>query len=155
MIVARSSTSPRLIDYKRMKEISDSVGAVLMADMAHISGMVAPGVIPSPFDFADVVTTTTHKTLRGPRGAMIFCKKEFYEKIGSSVHEKFNDSVAMSSLATLSIALKEAQSPEFKDYQHKVLRTVHTWLRKWSKGAVEFIQEALQTICFWLNCLRT
>merc|ERR1711871_525718 len=95
MLVAGASAYSRLIDYDRMRKIADQHGAILLADMAHISGLVAAGVVPSPFDYADVVTTTTHKSLRGPRGAMIFYRKgvKGQDKKGNDVMYKLEDPI--------------------------------------------------------------
>lgn len=135
LIVAGTSAYSRLIDYERMRQICDSVGAYLLCDMAHISGLVAGKVIPSPFPRADIVTTTTHKSLRGPRGAMIFFRKgvRSINKKGLEVHydleQPINSSVFPGhqggphnhTITALAVALKQAQTPEFKEYQQTVL----------------------------------
>lgn len=135
IIVAGTSAYSRLIEYKRMRDISDKVGAYLLADMAHISGLVAAGVIPSPFQYADIVTTTTHKSLRGPRGAMIFYRKgvrrtdkkgtqELYDlegPINSSVFPGHQGGPHNHTITALAVALRQAQTKEFKEYQQSVL----------------------------------
>ncbi|KAI9884218.1 MAG: translational activator of GCN4 [Watsoniomyces obsoletus] len=136
IIVAGTSAYSRLIDYERMRAIAHKVGAYLLCDMAHISGLVAGGVIPSPFPYADVVTTTTHKSLRGPRGAMIFFRKgvrrvnpktkeeEYYkleDAINASVFPGHQGGPHNHTISALAVALLQAQTPEFKEYQRTVL----------------------------------
>jgi glycine hydroxymethyltransferase len=136
IIIAGTSAYSRLIDYERMRSICDKIGAYLLSDMAHISGLVAGGVIPSPFPYSDVVTSTTHKSLRGPRGAMIFYRKgvrrtnpktkeeEMYhleEPINASVFPGHQGGPHNHTITALAVALKQAQSPEFKSYQEAVL----------------------------------
>ncbi|EEH22445.1 hypothetical protein PABG_04656 [Paracoccidioides brasiliensis Pb03] len=135
LLIAGTSAYSRLIDYSRMRQIADSVGAYLLTDMAHISGLVAAGVIPSPFTYSDVVTTTTHKTLRGPRGAMIFFRKgvrrtdskgnpEMYDlegPINASVFPGHQGGPHNHTITALSVALLQATTPEFKTYQQNVL----------------------------------
>ena len=136
IIIAGTSAYSRLIDYKRMRQIADNVGAYLLTDMAHISGLVAGKVIPSPFPYSDVVTTTTHKSLRGPRGAMIFFRKgvrrvdkkgvqEMYDlegPINASVFPGHQGGPHNHTITALAVALKQAQTTEFKDYQRTVLQ---------------------------------
>merc|ERR1719393_7484 len=136
LLIAGTSAYSRLIDYPRMRKIADSCGAYLMADMAHISGLVAGGVIPSPFDYADVVTTTTHKSLRGPRAAMIFYRKgqrgvdkkgnkimwDLEEKINGAVFPGLQGGPHNHTITALSVALKQAQTQEFKAYQEQVMK---------------------------------
>ncbi|KAL7266260.1 Cytochrome B translational activator protein cbs2 [Rhizina undulata] len=136
IIVAGTSAYSRAINYKRMREICDKVGAYLLADMAHISGLVAAGVVESPFDFADVVTTTTHKSLRGPRGAMIFFRRgtRSHTKSGTPIPYDLENPINASvfpghqggphnhTITALAVALKQAATPEFKEYQTQVLR---------------------------------
>lgn len=135
IIIAGTSAYSRLIDYDRMRKIADKVGAYLLSDMAHISGLVAARVIPSPFAYSDVVTTTTHKSLRGPRGAMIFFRKgvrrvdkkgneEMYDlenPINASVFPGHQGGPHNHTISALAVALHQAQSPEFKEYQKTVL----------------------------------
>jgi len=135
LIVAGTSAYSRLIEYSRMRDIADKVGAYLMSDMAHVSGLVAAGVIPSPFKYTDVVTTTTHKSLRGPRGAMIFYRKgvrrvdkkgkeEMYDlegPINASVFPGHQGGPHNHTITALAVALHQAQSREFKEYQRTVL----------------------------------
>lgn len=135
LIVAGTSAYSRLIDYGRMRQIADSVGAYLLSDMAHVSGLVAAGVIPSPFQHSDIVTTTTHKSLRGPRGAMIFYRKgirktdakgntvsyDLEGPINSSVFPGHQGGPHNHTIAALAVALHQAQTPEFREYQQLVL----------------------------------
>ena len=136
LIVAGASAYSRLIDYERIRQIADKVGAYVLADMAHISGLVAAEVIPSCFPWADVVTTTTHKSLRGPRGAMIFYRKgqrgvtkkgapimyDIEEKINFAVFPGLQGGPHNHTIGALSVALKQANTPEFVDYQKQVLK---------------------------------
>ena len=123
LIVAGASAYARTIDFERMAEIAHSVGAYLMVDMAHIAGLVAAGLHPSPLPFADVVTTTTHKTLRGPRGGMILCKdEEFGRQFNKAIFPGIQGGPLMHVIAAKAVALKEALSPEFKEYARQVVK---------------------------------
>ena len=122
LIIAGASAYPRFIDFKRMREIADSVGAYLMVDMAHIAGLIAAGVHPSPVPYAHVVTTTTHKTLRGPRGAMILCREELAKKIDSAVFPGTQGGPLMHVIAAKAVALNEALTPAFRQYQEQVVK---------------------------------
>ena len=122
IIIAGASAYPRFIDFKKMREIADQVGAYLMVDMAHIAGLVAAGVHPSPVPYAHVVTTTTHKTLRGPRGALILCKEELKKKINSAVFPGTQGGPLMHIIAAKAVCFQEALSPEFKAYQTQVVK---------------------------------
>lgn len=122
LIIAGASAYPRFIDFKRMREIADSVGAYLMVDMAHIAGLVAAGEHPSPVPYADFVTTTTHKTLRGPRGALILCREEYAKKINSAVFPGTQGGPLMHIIAAKAVAFGEALRPEFRDYQRQVVK---------------------------------
>ena len=145
LIIAGTSAYSRLIEYDRMREIADTIGAYLLADMAHISGLVAAKVIPSPFEFADVVTTTTHKSLRGPRGAMIFFRKgvrrvnpktneeelwNLEEPINSSVFPGHQGGPHNHTITALAVALRQAQSPEFRTYQETVLLNAKAFAKR-------------------------
>ncbi len=122
LIIAGASAYPRIIDFKRFREIADSVGAYLMVDMAHIAGLVATGLHPNPCEYADVVTTTTHKTLRGPRGGMILCKANIAKKIDSAVFPCTQGGPLEHVIAGKAVMLKEAMQPEFKQYQQQVVK---------------------------------
>ena len=123
LIVVGASAYARIIDFKKCREIADEVGAYLMVDMAHIAGLIAAGVHPSPIPYAHVVTTTTHKTLRGPRGGMILCNdEEIYLKINKAVFPGTQGGPLMHIIAAKAVALGEALSPEFKEYQAQVVK---------------------------------
>ena len=124
LILAGASAYPRIIDFKRLREIADEVGAYLMVDMAHIAGLVAAGVHPSPVPYADIVTTTTHKTLRGPRGGMILCKAELAKAVDKAVFPGMQGGPLMHVIAAKAVALKEALTPEFKAYQEQIVRNM-------------------------------
>ena len=121
LVIAGASAYSRVIDFARMRQIADSVGAYLMVDMAHIAGLVAAGEHPSPVPYAHVVTTTTHKTLRGPRGALILCKEELKKKIDSAVFPGTQGGPLMHIIAAKAICFGEALRPEFREYQHQVV----------------------------------
>ncbi|MFC1667063.1 serine hydroxymethyltransferase [Candidatus Omnitrophota bacterium] len=122
MILAGACAYPRIIDFKRFREIADSVGAYLFVDMAHISGLVAVGLHPSPMPYAEVVSTTTHKTLRGPRGGIILCRKKFAKRIDTEIFPGIQGGPLMHVIAAKAVALKEAESSEFKTYQPQVVK---------------------------------
>ncbi|WP_260286890.1 serine hydroxymethyltransferase [Peribacillus aracenensis] len=121
LIVAGASAYPREIDFKRFREIADEVGAYLMVDMAHIAGLVAAGLHQSPIPYADFVTTTTHKTLRGPRGGMIICKEEFGKKIDKSIFPGIQGGPLMHVISAKAVAFGEALQDEFKVYAQKII----------------------------------
>jgi glycine hydroxymethyltransferase len=121
MILAGASAYPRIIDFKKFREIADEVGAYLMVDMAHIAGLVAAGVHPSPVPYADIVTTTTHKTLRGPRGGLILCREQFATAIDKAIFPGTQGGPLMHIIAAKAVALGEALRPEFVDYQKQVV----------------------------------
>lgn len=121
MIVCGASGYPRDMDYKRFKEIATKVNAYLMADIAHISGLVATGVLTSPFEHSDIVTTTTHKSLRGPRAALIFYRKEYEEKINFAVFPMLQGGPHNTNIAAIAVQLKEVNTPEFKQYSQDIV----------------------------------
>ena len=122
MIIAGASAYSRIIDFKAFREICDEVGCYLMVDMAHIAGLVAAGVHPSPVPYADFVTTTTHKTLRGPRGGMILCKEKYAKEIDRAVFPGIQGGPLMHVIAGKAVCLKEALTPEFKEYQKQIVK---------------------------------
>lgn len=122
LIVAGASAYPRVIDFKKFREIADEVGAYLMVDMAHIAGLVAAGLHPSPVPYADFVTTTTHKTLRGPRGGLVLCRKEFAATLDKKVFPGMQGGPLMHIIAAKAVCLGEAMQPEFKDYAAQVIK---------------------------------
>ena len=125
MIVAGASAYPRLFDFPAFRAIADEVGALLMVDMAHIAGLVAAGAHPSPVPHADFVTTTTHKTLRGPRGGLILCKQQFAKQIDRALFPGVQGGPLMHVVAAKAVALGEALRPEFKVYQEQVVKNAH------------------------------
>jgi glycine hydroxymethyltransferase len=129
LIVAGASAYPRIIDYPRFRQIADQVGALLMVDMAHIAGLVAVGLHPSPVPYADFVTTTTHKTLRGPRGGMVLCKAEHAKTVDSRVFPGMQGGPLMHVIAAKAVALKEALSPAFKVYQQQIIKNAQALAR--------------------------
>ncbi|MHB0998046.1 MAG: serine hydroxymethyltransferase [Armatimonadota bacterium] len=120
LIVAGASAYPRIIDFAKLRDIADSVGAILMVDMAHIAGLVAAGEHPSPIPHAHFVTTTTHKTLRGPRSGLIFCKKEYADAIDKAVFPGMQGGPLMHVIAAKAVCFKEASTPAFRSYQHQI-----------------------------------
>lgn len=121
IIVAGASAYPRIIDFKKFREIADEVGAYLMVDMAHIAGLVAAGLHPNPVEYAHIVTTTTHKTLRGPRGGMILCKEEFAKAIDKAIFPGIQGGPLMHIIAAKAVCFKEALTDEFKIYQKQII----------------------------------
>lgn len=126
MIVAGASAYPRALDFKKFKEIADAVGAYLMVDIAHIAGLVAAGLHESPVPYADFVTTTTHKTLRGPRGGMIMCKEQYAQQIDKAIFPASQGGPLMHIIAAKAIAFKEALSDDFKKYQKQIVLNAKT-----------------------------
>ncbi len=139
LIIAGASAYSRFIDFAKMREIADEVGAYLMVDMAHIGGLVAAGVHPSPVPYADVVTSTTHKTLRGPRGAIILCKDELKKKINSAVFPGTQGGPLMHIIAGKAVCFKEAMSDEFKAYQTQVIKNAAVLADTLSKGGIRLV----------------
>ena len=139
LIIAGASAYSRFIDFAKMREIADEVGAYLMVDMAHIGGLVAAGVHPSPVPYADVVTSTTHKTLRGPRGAIILCKDELKKKINSAVFPGTQGGPLMHIIAGKAVCFKEAMSEEFKAYQTQVIKNAAVLADTLSKGGIRLV----------------
>ncbi|MHC1631996.1 MAG: serine hydroxymethyltransferase [Methanotrichaceae archaeon] len=126
IIVTGASAYPRTIDFKVLREVADEVGAYLMADIAHIAGLVVAGAHPSPIPYADVVTTTTHKTLRGPRGGVVMCKEELASDIDRAVFPGVQGGPLMHIIAAKAVAFKEAATQEFKDYQFQIVKNAKT-----------------------------
>lgn len=122
LIVAGASAYPRIIDFERIGKIAKEVGALLMVDMAHIAGLVAAGLHPSPVPYADIVTTTTHKTLRGPRGGMIMCREEYAKAINKGIFPGTQGGPLMHVIAAKAVCLGEALKPEFKEYQKQIVK---------------------------------
>lgn len=127
MIVAGYSAYPRILDFKRFREICDKVGAYLFVDMAHFAGLVAAGIHPSPVPYAEFVTSTTHKTLRGPRGGIILCRSEFAKKIDAAIFPGIQGGPLMHVIAAKAVAFGEALKPEFKTYQQQVVKNARAF----------------------------
>ncbi|KAJ1954220.1 Serine hydroxymethyltransferase, cytosolic, partial [Linderina pennispora] len=169
IIVAGASAYARTIDYARMRKIADSVGAYLMADMAHISGLVAAGVLESPFDYADIVTTTTHKSLRGPRGAMIFFRKgvrsvnkkgvetlyDLERPINMSVFPGHQGGPHNHTISALAVALKQAQSPEFVQYQKQVLSNAQAFAKGFTERDYKLVSDGTDTHLLLVNLIAS
>lgn len=140
LIVAGASAYPRFIDYKKFREIADEVGAYLMADIAHVAGMVAVGLHPSPVGYAHVITSTTHKTLRGPRGGLILCDdEEIAKKINKAVFPGSQGGPLMHIIAAKAVAFKEALSPEFKTYQEQILKNAKAMADRLKKRGLRLV----------------
>lgn len=139
LIVAGASAYSRVIDFPRCREIADKVGAYLMVDMAHIAGLVAAGVHPSPVPYADIVTTTTHKTLRGPRGGMILCKEQFANQIDKAVFPGTQGGPLMHIIAAKAVALGEALTEEFKNYQKQVVKNAAVLADELMKHGIDIV----------------
>ncbi len=139
LILAGASAYPRVIDFKRFREIADKVGAYLMVDMAHIAGLVAAGVHPSPVPYADVVTTTTHKTLRGPRGGLILCKEEFAAAINKAIFPGTQGGPLEHIIAAKAVAFGEALAPEFTEYAKQVVKNAAVLADELKKGGINLV----------------
>lgn len=139
MIVAGASAYPRIIDFPRLREIADKVGAYLMVDIAHIAGLVAAGLHPSPVPYADIVTTTTHKTLRGPRGGVIMCKEQYAKAIDKAVFPGMQGGPLMHVIAGKAVAFKEALSDEFRSYQAQVVKNAAAMADEFTKCGVRLV----------------
>ena len=143
MIIAGASAYARTIDFKKFREIADEVGAVLMVDMAHIAGLVAAGLHPSPIPYADVVTTTTHKTLRGPRGGMILCNQEVADKynINKAIFPGIQGGPLMHVIAAKAVCFQEALQPEFKAYQEQVVKNAQALCKGLQNRGIKIVSD--------------
>jgi len=139
MILAGASAYSRIMDFKRFREIADRIGAYLFVDMAHIAGLVAAGLHPNPVDHAHVVSTTTHKTLRGPRGGMILCKQEFAKKIDMEVFPGEQGGPLMHIIAAKAVALKEADTEEFRQYQRQIVKNTKAFANALNKSGYRIV----------------
>ncbi|NJP39985.1 serine hydroxymethyltransferase [Oscillospiraceae bacterium HV4-5-C5C] len=139
LIIAGASAYPRVIDFARFRAIADEVGAYLMVDMAHIAGLVAAGLHPSPLPYADFVTTTTHKTLRGPRGGVIMCRQAYAKKIDSAIFPGQQGGPLMHVIAGKAVAFKEALQPEFKQYQQAILDNAHAMAQAFIANGIRLV----------------
>jgi len=139
MLVVGASAYPRLIDFARMGEIAREAGALMMVDMAHIAGLVAAGLHPSPVPHADIVTTTTHKTLRGPRGGLILCRAQYAKAIDKAIFPGIQGGPLMHAIAAKAVALREAKSEEFRLYQEQILKNAATLADKLRKSGFSLV----------------
>ncbi|MDO5597367.1 MAG: serine hydroxymethyltransferase [Acidaminococcus sp.] len=139
MIIGGASAYPRIIDFERMASIAHEVDAVLMIDMAHIAGLVAAGLHPSPVPYADVVTTTTHKTLRGPRGGMILCPEKYAKQVDKAVFPGTQGGPLMHIIAAKAVALGEALKPEFKEYQKQIIKNAAAMADELTKQGLRLV----------------
>ena len=139
VIIAGYTAYPRMIDFKRFREIADHVGAYLLVDMAHIAGLIAGGVHPSPVNYADIVTSTTHKTLRGPRGAMALTTKDLERKYNSAVFPNMQGGPMEHAIAGKAVAFKEAMQPEFKDYASQIVQNAKALSNELAAGGVRMV----------------
>ncbi len=151
MIVSGASAYPRIIDFKRIREICDKVGAYMMVDIAHIAGLVAAGVHPSPVPYADFVTTTTHKTLRGPRGGVIMCKEEHAKIIDKAVFPGTQGGPLMHVIAAKAVAFKEALSPEFKAYQEQIVKNAAAMAKQFTANGIKLVSGGTDNHLMLLN----
>ena len=139
MIISGASAYPRIIDFARIREICDEVGAYMFVDIAHIAGLVAAGLHPSPVPYADFVTTTTHKTLRGPRGGAILCKEKYAKAVDKAVFPGTQGGPLMHVIAAKAVAFKEALSPEFKNYQQQIVKNAAAMAQRFLENGVRLV----------------
>ena len=139
LIVAGASAYPRAIDFKKLREIADEVHAILMVDMAHIAGLVAAGEHENPVPYADIVTTTTHKTLRGPRGGMILCREEYAKAIDKAIFPGTQGGPLMHVIAAKAVCFHEALQPEFKAYQHQIILNAQALAKRLMERGVKLV----------------
>lgn len=139
LILAGASAYPRVIDFKRFREIADKVGAVFMVDMAHIAGLVAAGLHPNPVEYADIVTTTTHKTLRGPRGGMILCKEQYAKAIDKAIFPGTQGGPLEHIIAAKAVALKEAMSDDYVSYQKNVVNNAKALAGRLTERGIKLV----------------
>ncbi|MDU1832143.1 MAG: serine hydroxymethyltransferase [Finegoldia magna] len=152
LIVAGASAYPRVIDFKKFREIADEVGAYLMVDMAHIAGLVATGDHPSPVPYADFVTTTTHKTLRGPRGGAILCKEEHKKLIDKSVFPGFQGGPLEHIIAAKAVCFKEDLQPQFKEYTHQILKNAKAMEKVFLDNDVRLVSGGTDNHLLLIDC---
>lgn len=151
VIICGASAYPRVIDFKRIREICDKSGALMFVDIAHIAGLVAAGLHPSPVPYADFVTTTTHKTLRGPRGGVIMCKEEWGKAIDKAVFPGLQGGPLMHIIAAKAVAFKEALSPEFKEYQKQIIKNAAAMADEFSKRGIKMVSGGTDNHLILLN----
>lgn len=151
LIIAGYSAYSRIIDFKKFRQIADETGAILMVDMSHFAGLVAGGVYPTPFKYADIITTTTHKTFRGPRAALIFSKKEFSVAIGKVVFPGLQGGPHMNAIAAIAVALEEASKPAFKKYARQVVKNTKVLAEEMKKYGWRVISGGTNTHLFLID----
>ena len=151
VIISGASAYPRVIDFKRIREICDKCGALMMVDIAHIAGLVAAGIHPSPVPYADFVTTTTHKTLRGPRGGVIMCKEEWGKAIDKAIFPGIQGGPLMHIIAAKAVAFKEALSPEFKEYQKQIVLNASAMAEEFNARGVKMVSGGTDNHLILLN----
>ena len=151
LIISGASAYPRVIDFRRIREICDKVGALMMVDIAHIAGLVAAGLHPSPVPYADFVTTTTHKTLRGPRGGAIMCKQEWGKAIDKAIFPGVQGGPLMHIIAAKAVAFKEALSPEFKEYQKRIVKNAAAMAEQFRARGVKMVSGGTDNHLILLN----
>ncbi len=139
LIVSGASAYPRTLDFARIRAICDKVGALMMVDIAHIAGLVAAGLHPNPVPYADFVTTTTHKTLRGPRGGVIMCKEQYAKAIDKAIFPGTQGGPLMHVIAAKAVAFKEALSPEFKEYQAQIVKNAAAMAKRFTENGVRLV----------------
>jgi glycine hydroxymethyltransferase len=145
MIVAGASAYPRVIDFKKFRQIADDTGSLLLVDMAHFAGLVAAGIHPNPCQYADFVTATTHKTLRGPRGGFILTKKAFAKKIDTALFPGIQGGPLMHTIAAKAVAFKEAESPAFKEYQQRVVDNAKAFAKEFKSLSLRIVAQGTDT----------
>ena len=155
MIVAGASAYPRVIDFKRLREIADKVGAYLMVDIAHIAGLIVAGLHPSPVPYADIVTTTTHKTLRGPRGGMIMCKAEYAQKIDKAIFPGIQGGPLEHIIAGKAVAFGEALKPEFVEYQKQIVKNASAMAKTFTENGIKLVSNGTDNHLMLLNLTDT
>lgn len=151
LIIAGASAYPRLIDFKKFREIADEVGALLMVDMAHIAGLVATGLHPNPIPFADVVTSTTHKTLRGPRGGLILCREKYAKMIDKAIFPGIQGGPLMHIIASKAVAFKEALEPEFKEYQKQIIKNAKAMADRFKSNGIDLVSDGTDNHLMLVN----
>ncbi|MDD5254080.1 MAG: serine hydroxymethyltransferase [Candidatus Nanoarchaeia archaeon] len=155
LILSGYTAYPRQINFKEFHDISQSVNAISMVDMAHIAGLIAGDAHPSPFPFTDVVTSTTHKTLRGPRGAIILCKERFAKEIDKAVFPGLQGGPHENSIAAKAVAFNEAMKPEFKEYSHQIVRNARVLASKLMSENIKLVSDGTDTHLILIDLIKT
>jgi len=151
MIVVGASAYPRILDFKAFRKIADSTGAMIMADIAHIAGLVAAGIHPNPVPEAEFVTSTTHKTLRGPRGGMILCQEKYAKAVDKMIFPGIQGGPLMHIIAAKAVAFKEALSPEFKEYQRQIIKNARVLAEKMKKNGFRIVSGGTDNHLFLID----